>query len=383
MATDFKKLQQKRKFIRLLKKLGALLVLVALAVTLYATRDRWFAKLEGIGSRHGGQSGVAGESFPLTISGGIDYQSALLDGCFALLGDTTLKLYGTDGSLMDTRQHTYTNATLRASGKRLLIYDMGGSQLRLESRNKTIFENTVEGKIIFAELGSGGHTAVVTTSDRYVCMLTVFDSDGKNIYSRGSVDRIISLCFTDGGKGCCTASIYADSGRMHTKLDHFTFSADSENVSSVPLDTFGVSAYNSNNGIFVLGDTECGFYNEQCVAMNTEQFGSALSRYAFGDAGCAVVLSNSDTRRESLILWSNPEKEPLMVSTDFVCIDISVYGDCVYMLGTENISVYDFDGTLRAHTELDDSFDEIVPCADGVIIRGYDRVELIDIPVKK
>lgn len=379
MVTDFKKLQYKRKRIRLIKKLAGMLIFLTLAVVLYTTKDKWFHSLEGIGSKYDTTiSGITGQGFPLKISGGIHYQSAFLDSSLALLGDTTLRLYGADGSVLATRQHAYSNAIMKSSGKRLLIYDLGGNTLRLESKRKTVFEKTLEDKIIFAEISEDGYVAAVTTSDRYICVLTVYDPSGKNIYSRGSIDRIISVCFTDGSKGCYAASVYASSGEMYSRIDRYEFSQNAENLSTVPLDTFCVSAYNNNDALFVLGDTLCGFYDAQCKLINSEPFDAKLTAYAFGKSGCAVFLSNADTRRGTLILWSDPQGKPVTLHIDSDCADISVYGDYIYLLGGYNISVYDFEGALKGYKELDDSYDEIVPADYGIIVRGYDSVDLVD-----
>lgn len=380
MTKDFRKLRLKRKRIRFAKKFAGVLVFFVLAAGLYITKDNWFSKLEGIGSRYEGTKSSSDDAgFPVKISGGIKYKSALIDNHFALLGDTTLRIYGSGGALVDTRQHTYSNAMIESSGKRILLYDLGGTDLRLESKRKTVFEKTLEGKIIFAEISEDGYVAVVTTSDRYVCVLTVFDPSGKNIYSRGSIDRIISICFTKGSSGCFAASVYAEAGDLYSRIDKYKFSQEDENVSSAPLDTFCISAYNSNSGLFVVGDTMCGFYDDKFHLIDSEEFDAKLSDYAFGKAGCAVVLDNSDTRKGTLLLWADPKKEPVMITIDSLCTDISVHGNYVYLLGGNNISVYDFEGSLKGYKELGDSYYEVIPSDYGVIVRGYDSFDLINI----
>ena len=90
---DIVLLRKKRKRRRRLAKLLAFAVFAGLVITLVVKRDSWIPRLEGIGGKfHSVRSSgeLAGGNFPLSISGGIDYQTAKLDDSLVILSDAYL-----------------------------------------------------------------------------------------------------------------------------------------------------------------------------------------------------------------------------------------------------------------------------------------------------
>ena len=200
-------LRRRRKRRRQMAKFIAFILLASIIFGLYVKRDVWFPKLEGIGSRFqsvkssGGE--LSGENFPLNISGGIDYQVGNLNGYLAILSDAYIYIYTEDGELYEERQHAYANAMLQTSGKKALIYESGGNKFRIDNKRKNLYTKKMEQNIIFARISENGNVAVITTSDTYICKLTVFDDSGEEIYSRNCVERVIDLTFNEDGTGCC------------------------------------------------------------------------------------------------------------------------------------------------------------------------------------
>lgn len=87
---DIVLLRKRKKRRRQLIKFTAFMFIVGTAVMLYSKRDVWFPKLEGIGSRFQSVKSngeLAEGNFPLSISGGIDYQTGNLNGYLAILRD--------------------------------------------------------------------------------------------------------------------------------------------------------------------------------------------------------------------------------------------------------------------------------------------------------
>src|SRR5699024_4427170 len=130
-----------------------------------------------------------------------------IDKHLAILSDAYLHIYSDDGELIDTRQHAYNNAILETVGKRVVIYEHGGNKFRVDSKYKTVYEKEITDNILFARISKDGVVAVVSSSDTYVCMLTVYDDTGKEIYRVQSIERIFDLSFTNDSKGCITVTI--------------------------------------------------------------------------------------------------------------------------------------------------------------------------------
>ena len=86
-----------------MQKLFLFLMLLLLAGIIYARRDVWYPKLEGIGTRYQtirqNDGTLAEGNFPLTVSGGIDYETADMNGSLVILSDANFYIYGLDGNL--------------------------------------------------------------------------------------------------------------------------------------------------------------------------------------------------------------------------------------------------------------------------------------------
>ena len=162
-----------------MQKLFLFLMLLLLAGIIYARRDVWYPKLEGIGTRYQtirqNDGTLAEGNFPLTVSGGIDYETADMNGSLVILSDANFYIYGLDGNLRESRQHAYANAMMEVAGKKALIYESSGNQFRVESKSKTLYTKELDEQIVFARLSSNGNVAVVTTSQLCACTIRVYD----------------------------------------------------------------------------------------------------------------------------------------------------------------------------------------------------------------
>lgn len=104
---DIVRLRKRRNRRKKLLKLLAFVLLVSSVAAFYVKRDDWYPKLEGIGNRfesvksNGGN--LAKGNFPISISGGIEYQTGEINGYLAILSDAYLYIYDCDGDLCDER----------------------------------------------------------------------------------------------------------------------------------------------------------------------------------------------------------------------------------------------------------------------------------------
>ena len=218
---DIVLLRKRKKRRRQLSKFTAFMFIVGTAVMLYSKRDVWFPKLEGIGSRFQSVKSngeLAEGNFPLSISGGIDYQTGNLNGYLAILSDAYLYIYNDNGELYEERQHAYSNAMLQTAGKKAMVYESGGNRFRVESRSKIIYSKKLEDNIIFARLSDDGRAAVITSSETYICRLIVYDESGEEIYTRNCVERVTDLAFNEKATGCVLATADAGGGYVYSKI---------------------------------------------------------------------------------------------------------------------------------------------------------------------
>ena len=376
-------LRRRRKRRRQMAKFIAFILLASIIFGLYVKRDVWFPKLEGIGSRFqsvkssGGE--LSGENFPLNISGGIDYQVGNLNGYLAILSDAYIYIYTEDGELYEERQHAYANAMLQTSGKKALIYESGGNKFRIDNKRKNLYTKKMEQNIIFARISENGNVAVITTSDTYICKLTVFDDSGEEIYSRNCVERVIDLTFNEDGTGCILATSDAADGEIISKIISVSFDSKKDKWTSDALNTMCLKTYYDRNGILVLGDTKCAYYSNKGELLTSYDYASSLIDWDYRDGKIAMLFENEIKRQNYFTTIDSEKREPNQnefSNSSANCIRIS--GGQVLILSKEGIIKYDFNGGGEKNISSESAYEKFILIDNYIFLLGYDRIDRIE-----
>lgn len=376
-------LRRRRKRRRQMAKFIAFILLASIIFGLYVKRDVWFPKLEGIGSRFqsvkssGGE--LSGENFPLNISGGIDYQVGNLNGYLAILSDAYIYIYTEDGELYEERQHAYANAMLQTSGKKALIYESGGNKFRIDNKRKNLYTKKMEQNIIFARISENGNVAVITTSDTYICKLTVFDDSGEEIYSRNCVERVIDLTFNEDGTGCILATSDAADGEIISKIISVSFDSKKDKWTSDALNTMCLKTYYDRNGILVLGDTKCAYYSNNGELLTSYDYPSSLIDWDYRDGKIAMLFENEIKRQNYFTTIDSEKREPNQnefSNSSANCIRIS--GGKVLILSKEGIIKYDFNGGGEKNISSESAYEKFILIDNYIFLLGYDRIDRIE-----
>lgn len=357
-------------------------LLVAMtAFTLYVTRSAWMPKIKGIGKHYSTivNSGKLAEgNFPIGVSEEGSCQLRQTGGKVIVLTDVEVFFYNTDGALMRKHQHAYTNAVLRAADGRALIYEHGGNDMCIEDEEGTLYKKHFSKSIMFARISKEGYAAVVTASDNYDCEINVYDSTGKWIYERKCMEHVNDLCFTDKSGGCVISSIKAENGKLVTTAQAFSFSKGEDKWVSAGLDTFGLEVYGFKDGAFVLGIDACGYIDTSGQISSYYRYDGDLIGGASKGGKSAVIVNNDDRRKYIMALFSDGSSQPLIVELDEPSVDVSIYDGLAYVMCTDEMRAYDFDGSLRSTAAISDSYSGFVRSKDYIFLKGYNKIDRID-----
>lgn len=380
---DIVSLRRKRKRRRQFTKFMIFVIIATLGITAYIKIDDWFPKLEGIGSRFQSVKSSKGElsegNFPLSISGGIDYQVGDLNGYLAILSDAYLYIYNQDGDLYEERQHAYANAMLQTGNKKILIYESGGNNFRVDSKRKNLYSRKLENNIIFARISDSGKVAVITTSDTYVCKLTVFDEDGIEIYSRNCVEMVIDMSFSSSGNECVLATSDASNGELISRLISISFDSKTDKWTSEPINTLCLKTYYDENGIFVIGETKCAYYNDKGQQQMSYDYPSMLVDWDYCDMGAALLFEN-ETKRSSYFTTVNSSSKRInekeFSNSGVKCIKFR--NKNVLIMNKDGINRYGFDGSGETTISSENSYERFINIDDYIFLLGYDRIDRIE-----
>lgn len=373
-------IRQRRRRRRRMTKLLLFLIAVAICIFIYSKRDIWFPQLEGIGTRYQNitqnENADTEGNYPLSVSGGVDYYMSFVNQNMFILCDMYVYIYGTDGTLKDSRQHAYSNAVMQTNDSRCLLYSCNGTKYRVDTANKMLYENVTEQPILFARIGEDGYVAVVTESDTYACRLNVFDSTGKLIYSRDCVERLLDVTLTE--NGCVFATLGAENGEVVTTLQYISFDEDDVQWTTAPLPTLCMNVYMlSDGGAFVIGDTKCAYYSNTGALTSTYDYTGTLADYTYQDNRAAVLLENEERRQSQLLLFSKVASPPVEVSTASIAGSVTVDGERAYLLGAKGVEGYTFSGEQVTSVEVTDSYEKILKNGKYFYLLGYDKINRI------
>lgn len=374
-----KKEKRKRRIIKLI----IFVILIIIAGGLYFYRDKWYPKLEGLGEKYQttiqNNGKLAEGNFPIEINGGSEYQFDITEKTGYLLNDAYVYIYNQNGGLLESRQHAYSNAVMKTADGKALIYENGGYNFRVESFKKTIITKKMENTIIFGRISSQGYIAIVTTSDKFSSVLTVYDKNGKFIYGRDCVERIIDVSFTSNSEGCLLSFINAQNGALVNITEKINFDKSEPVWVSEPAETFCINSYPlESGGSVIIGDEECAYYDNSGKIVVSSVY---ESDFEGGDVkgDSSAIITNDEKRREYILtIIADADSEPIKIKSSEPLKDVAIYDNCAYIMTSKNIMAYDFNGQLRSTVEISDAYNSFRRSDDYIFLMGYDKIDRID-----
>ena len=370
-----RRLKRRRRMLKLLM----FLVVLGVALLVYSKRDTWFPKLQGIGSRYQNitRNEESNGTFELAVSGGVEYFADFVQSDLFILCDKYLYIYSADGTLLDSRQHAYSNAAMKTSGSRVLLYSINGTNFRVDSRNKEQYELTTDQPIWFGVISEDGRVAIVTESETYACRLTVYDTNGKVIYTRECVERLSDVSFS--GDGCIFSTIGASGGELITTLQCISFDENDVKWTTAPLPTLCLQVFAmQDGGAFVIGDTKAAYYTSTGALAGSYDYNAEMTDFAFSEDKGAVLLKNEERRQSVLLLFSDRSAAPATVQLDSIARNVILDGETAYLLSGSSIRSFAFSGQEMKATSVTDAYDRILRYGKYFYLLGYDKIHRIE-----
>lgn len=391
-VTDISMLRERRnkkKRDKFIKKLIIVAIAAAVILIFVFTKDMWYPKLEGILTRIPAQNNtaqLAEGNFPLSIEGGADYQLKALGDNIALVDDSHLFIYNSDGKIVNSAQHTLSNPIITTGNKKILLYDLGGKNFSLYSKYKNIYEKTTDDPILLARLGSNDTAAVVVKSDKYPSELMVYDENGKNIFNYKSVSRVIDVTFNSDNSGCYITTIGASGGLLVSKIIYYRFDHIDYDENGSPLPvweseqletlTLSVRLFGENN-IIMFGDTLCAYFDLNGNLIKTYEYERDLVDYSSNSSIGALIFRNEERRSAELVTIDSATGTVNEKSLDHDVLNLQVSGNTVYMQSRNAIESYTTEGESLSSVHLDTEYEDFLRLDSYIYLLGYDEINRI------
>ena len=374
-AEEIREARAREKNKRRIRTAAALVIVAAFALTAYFTRQSWVPALEKVLNRPKETIVNDGEvkkgNFPLSFDEGSVSSIGSTGSYLLCLDKNQLKFYDEDGNETNSFSHNYADPVMKASDKRVLLYDKGGSSLMVVGRKSEMFSKVVKNRIIMAEIAENNNVAVVTSDEKYAGILTVYDGNGREIFKWSSSSSLISVTFDESGNGCFVTTYSSRGGTLSSVVRYFSFDTEEPVMQSEALPCLALQAMENDNGDFwVAGDTAFYKLDKDGKISFGYSYQGGLKDFSLGRECAAVTLSGIRRRSAELLIFDSDSEKTApeyTVSTDDGDPErIKISGNKIILLKDNSINCYDVYGNLAATAECSSDYSDFVYFGDNV-----------------
>jgi hypothetical protein len=210
-----------------------------------------------------------------------------------------------------------------------------------------------------------------------VCSIYIYDADGKEVYKRNCLDRIMDVTFVK--NGCVFSTLESENGNISTHLISVSFDSEQDNWTSEPSDIMCLNTFADSDGnIYVVGDTYCEIYDKKGNVISTYTYMSTLVDYDFSDDKLILLLNDENRHRMKTIMFENPSKTPYEEYFSNNVKQVRIYSGNAYIMSTDDINEYKFDGTKVSNIDIDDAYTDFLRIGNYVFLIGYNQINRAD-----
>ncbi len=290
---DIKEARRKRNSQKIIRRFIIFLVLIAIVFTAVllkesVSRENITASVSDFLSSFG-----KGEGYPLTVPGSRTVDVNALGSSSAVLTQTQFMVYSDSGKQQISSLHGFSNPLMSSYGNRTLVFDRGGTGIKVFSKTKELFRKSFENTVYGAFMGKK-YFAVVTSSQSYSCELVIYTSTYKEVMKwYCSEGRVTALSF-DSGNGIYVSVVDAEGGDFLTTVYKLNASKKSEEGSVSIPGMLALSMKKNGSGTEIIGqDRVVRVTNDLEVETVFEYGDRTLSSFENKDNG-KTVLSLSE-----------------------------------------------------------------------------------------
>lgn len=305
-----------------------------------------------------------GEGWPQKIEPDSLADAYSLSGGLALLDNSDLVMYSSTGRQLRRIPHGYASPAVAVGGARAVLYDRGGTDLRVESRPRTLLTRQTDYAILTAGCSDNGSFAVATRAERYTAQITIYDPSFNEIYFCYLAQDIpMLLSFSDNSRYLAAACMDVEGGsfgsRIHLYDTHSTEAGAVFRVDALPLQMIWLS----DASLLVVTDSFAAVYNTADGAETARySYGGESLLYADSYRGNLALCFGDESRHSVSRAVVVDQNMQLLAQFDlgYAVRDILLTSAHLEILGRDEVRQYDLTGVNTGTLALDDEGEFLV-----------------------
>lgn len=256
----------------------------------------------GILNQSHSEQHIISKTEPYTFDTGIRQVFAPMKGGLAVGSTTGLQILDADGVTIARSVVSITTPALAASDTRAVVYDVGGTALRVGDRKGNLTVLDSDEKIISVTMNEAGYLAVVTEETGYKGRVTVYNGDLEPVYAWHSGSNYVLSARVSPD---CTAMAALTLGETGSAVHIFSLSSETEYAVYDAQDLLLFDCTFMDNGrICAIHDGGLLFFTIEGSDGGSYSFsGKYLSGYSFeGDGFATVMLSQYQSGKPGTVV---------------------------------------------------------------------------------
>lgn len=290
-------------------------------------------------------------SFPITLDGSgiIDLKS--FKNSYFVLSNAFVECYNKNGNQIFLRQHDCANPVLELSSARILVYDRGGTNVKIYNYKSELFSKKLENSIITAAIGRKGNCVFATKSRGYAAQVEVVDKNFNTLFKWYSTKEMVSaVALSNDGKKLAVAAVDSVNGVYKSNLYIFTYKDVRPEATYTFDDAFIVALNNKPDGLLVVTEDNISLIDwnknekKDIIFPDTPRFVSI----EYNPATVVVSGRDDNTLENSITIVGDNASILARFNVSGKIKSASVSEQTVYIHKENSIEAYSFDGLKLA-----------------------------------
>jgi len=344
----------------------ALVLVVILVSFLVVNRDN--LTIDGlkrsISYRNLGESSLA-ETF--SYAAGKEGSFGAFGGGLVVAGRSGFTYYDKSGKAALSDEVSMSDPVLSTGGSYGMVYDLGGTDLRVFDKQDIIYEVTADNKIISAQMNQNGWAAVCTEGTDANGVVTVYNSTGEAVYEWYSrTGYLVSAAVSPDDKHMSVLTMTGEGSR----IVGFDLGSDEEQGEYIAEESLIFSImYTSAGTVLALAEDSVVYLDKSVQLVTSYEYESSYLRsFAFDDVLALYLGDTGSGSTGRLVLLG--EKGELLGEEQASrgVISMSVSGKYLGVLYDDGLEIYRGSLTLYHDTEDADGMDAVIMRSDGTAL---------------
>lgn len=297
---------------------------------------------------------IGNGAYPVNLESTDTLNAVSRGSYYYVLTDTRLNAFSNGGKEIYSHSHGFESPILKTSATRALVFDQGGNEAYIYNLHEQKGSVKTEFEIITAAISDSGVYAVVTRSDSYASVVTVYSKSGKTLYTwYSSSDTVNNVTIAPNGKRIAVTTFNAANGKFESKISVLKFDSATP-VFSVNIDGGPIITLESYHRTGFTAATENRLYfTDWSGKKNTDYKNDYTLSFLRSGAGGTVAVFNRESDRADNKIALFGTKGQLKKEFEFkgTVSDIGVSAGHIYCISDTEVYLFGSDGKLLRKAE--------------------------------